>query len=137
MKNDMLFSKKKEPTLQGSLDKSKISEIITKYVYRQATDKIRPPSCSIFRALNHGTILFIYLCKNHCVYHAKMTFLKNQKKVPQKNWGVWGAKPPGWLKRLLEQVNITFLIMSKPFQSYLNPFKHAKNPENQILKSQN
>jgi len=53
--------------------------------------------------------------------------LKNKKKYLKKKWGVRGAKPPGWLKRLLKQVNISFLIMSKPFQSRLNLPKHEKN----------
>ena len=65
----------------------------------------------------------------------KTHFLKNKKKYLKFFWGVRGAKPPGWLKRLLKQVNISLLTMSKPFQSCQNPSKHAKNLENQVLKS--
>ena len=43
----------------------------------------------------------------------KITFLKNLKKYLRKKWRVRGAKPPGWLKRLLKQVNISFYNMSK------------------------
>ena len=41
-------------------------------------------------------------------------------------WGVQGPKLPGWKERLLKEVNISFLTMPKPFQSYQNPSKHAK-----------
>ena len=62
-------------------------------------------------------------------------FLKNEKKVPRFFWGCPGGKAPGWKERLLKQVNISFLTMSKPFQSCQNPSKHAKKPENQVSKS--
>ena len=76
-KNDMLFSNKNnEPTHQGSLDKSSSFENITKWGYRKATDKRRPPACSIFRALNHGTILLTDLRKNIVFSVPKTLFWK-------------------------------------------------------------
>ena len=70
---------------------------------------------------------FPQIMKHNHSKHRKKHFSKNEKKVPQIFLGGRGAKPPGWKERLLKQVNISFLIMSKPFQSCLNLSKHVKN----------
>ena len=98
-----------------------------KWVHRKAINKRRPPSCSIFRARNHGAILFLKLCNLMIPMTPKTHFLKNKKKYLKFFWGVRGAKPPGRKERLLKQVNTSFLTMSKPFQSCLNLSKHVKN----------
>ena len=98
-----------------------------KWVHRKAINKRRPPSCTIFRARNHGAILFLKLCNLMIPMTQKPIFWIIKKKYLKFFWGVRGAKPPGRKERLLKQVNISFLIMSKPFQSRLNLPKHEKN----------
>ena len=58
----------------------------------------------------------------------KTHFLKNNKKSTSENFeGSGGAKPPGRKERLLEQVNMSFLTMSKALQSCLTLSEHGKN----------
>ena len=70
------------------------TETFTKWGYRQATDKRRPPSGFIFRARNHGTILFLKLCNLIIEMTPKTHFLKNKKKGVQKKLGGPGGKAP-------------------------------------------
>ena len=81
------------------------TETFTNWGYRQATDKRRPPSCHIFRARNHGTILFLKLCNLIIQMTQKNNFLKNKKKVPQKKMGGPGGKAPRQAGKALKQVN--------------------------------
>ena len=94
IKKKEYIKKKKKTTHQGSLDESYFFENITKWGYRQATDKRRLPVSSIFHARNHGTILFFKLRNLIIQITQKTHFLKNQKKVPQKKLGGPGGKAP-------------------------------------------
>ena len=58
---------------------------ITKWGYRQATDKRRPPSCSLFRDLKHGAISSL-IDKNR--------FFQKFKKKASNFFGESGGKAP-------------------------------------------
>merc|ERR1711966_350935 len=49
------------PSWGGGTPPDLKTETFTKWVHRKAINKRRPPSCTIFRARNHGTILFLKL----------------------------------------------------------------------------
>ena len=52
-----------------------------KWVHRKAINILRPPSCSIFHAQNHGTILLLKLCNTIIRMIKKTHFFKNKKKL--------------------------------------------------------
>ena len=52
-----------------------------KWVHRKAINILRPPSCSIFHARNHGTILLLKLCNPIIQMIKKTHFFKNEKKL--------------------------------------------------------
>ena len=54
-----------------------------KRVHKEAINKRRPPSCRIFRARNHGTIIFLKLC-NPIIQIIKKTFFFNNFKKASK-----------------------------------------------------
>ena len=60
-----------------------------KWVHRKAINILRPPSCSIFHAQNHGTILLLKLCNPIIQMIKKHIFFKNEKNIkiraPKKN----------------------------------------------------
>ena len=87
---------------------------IMKWVHKQAINKRRPPSCSIFHAQNHGTILFLKLCNLIIQMTQKTHFLKNQKKVPQKKLGGPGGKAPRQAGKAIKQVNFLLLGAGTP-----------------------
>ena len=67
-----------------------------------------------------------------CSYRQKKTTILQQyhsfHQIIQKQWKVRGAKPPGWLKRFLKQVNIYIQNLSKPFQTRLSLSKTCFRP---------
>ena len=85
-----------------------------KQVHRKAINKRRPPSCSIFRARNDGTIIFLKLCNLFIQTTPQTHFLKNKKKVPQKKFGGPGGKAPRQAGKAIKQVNFLLLGAGTP-----------------------
>ena len=69
-----------------------------KWVHRKAINILRPPSCSIFHARNHGTILLLKLCNPIIQMIKNLIFFKNEKnakiRAPKKTLQNSRAKTP-------------------------------------------